>query len=326
MRFAIARLSSLAALALLAQGCVSFPEAPAAMVEPALTENAFVAADGARLGLTVWRAENEVAIIAAVHGMNDYAGAFSLAAPEWAKRGITTYAYDQRGFGRSPNPGRWPGAPALKCDLRAFIAAIRRDHPSTPLFVIGHSMGAAVVMAAQKDAPLGADGVILAAPGVWGGAQMPLLYRTTLNLAASVAPGKKLTGESAGRQASDNIPFLRAMYEDPNVVKETRLDAVLGVVRMMGEGWDASDEIAGDFLVVYGAKDDIIPVKKMKKAAARLSGEIDAREYPEAWHLILADEGRSAPVGDIAAWIGKRANREPPLQASGPERTAPNRP
>ena len=313
-------------LALLAQGCVSFPEAPAARVTPALAQDAFIAADGARLGLTVWRAENEKAILAAVHGMNDYAGAFSLAAPEWAKRGVTTYAYDQRGFGRSPYQGRWPGAAALKQDLRDFVGAIRRDHPSTPLFVVGHSMGAAVVMAAHREAPLGAEGIILAAPGVWGGAQMPLFYRLTLNLAASVAPGKKLTGESAGRQASDNIEFLRAMYGNPYVIKETRIDAVLGVVRMMGEGWDASDEIVGDFLVVYGSKDDIIPVKKMKKAAARLSGEVEAREYPDAWHLILADQERATPLGDIADWISVRADRSPPSRAKASGTAAPNLP
>jgi alpha-beta hydrolase superfamily lysophospholipase len=34
--------------------------------------------------------------------MNDYAEAFTLAAPIWAEEGITTYAIDQRGFGRSP--------------------------------------------------------------------------------------------------------------------------------------------------------------------------------------------------------------------------------
>lgn len=294
--------------------------------EARLESEAFVAGDGARLGLTVWRADAPVAIIAAVHGMNDYAGAFRLAAPYWAERGITTYAYDQRGFGRSPTQGRWAGAPALKQDLRDFLAAIRRDHPSTPLFVMGHSMGAAVVMAAHKDAPLAVDGVILAAPGVWGGAQMPLFYRATLNLAASLAPGKTLTGESAGRQASDNVDFLQAMFEDPNVVKETRLDAVLGVVRMMGEGWDASDDINGDFLVVYGAKDDIIPVKKIRKAARRLSGDVDTRVYEESWHLILADNARAAPLADITGWALARADRKPPPQAQGKEQAVSNLP
>lgn len=320
------RNSLLAALALALQGCVSFPAAAPASGQARLENDVFVARDGARLGLTVWRAKEPAAIIAAVHGMNDYAGAFSLAAPYWAERGITTYAYDQRGFGRSPNQGRWAGAPAMKEDLRAFIAAIRRDHPYTPLFVMGHSMGAAVVMAAHKDEALDADGIILAAPGVWGGAQMPLLYRATLNLAACVAPGKTLTGESAGRQASDNIDFLRAMYEDPNVVKDTRLDAVLGVVRMMGEGWDASDEIAGDFLVVYGARDDIIPVKKIRKAAKRLSGEVETRVYEDGWHLLLADTARAAPLADIATWALARADREPPRRAETLEQAVPNLP
>lgn len=327
MRRRSARRSSLlAALALALQGCVSFPAAPPLTDEARLEDNNFIARDGARLGLTVWPAKEPVAIIAAVHGMNDYAGAFRLAAPYWAERGITTYAYDQRGFGRSPYQGRWAGAPAMKADLRAFLAAIRRDYPSTPLFVMGHSMGAAVVMAAHRDEALDVDGVILAAPGIWGGAQMPLFYRATLNLAASVAPGKTLTGESAGRQASDNIDFLRAMYADPNVVKETRLDAVLGVVRMMGEGWDATDEIAGDFLVVYGAKDDIIPVKKIRKAAKRLSGEVDTRVYDDGWHLILADNARAAPLADIADWALARADREPPLRAEAVEQAVPNLP
>jgi acylglycerol lipase len=322
--------SSLAALALLIAGCASFPPAPAAVTTPQLTPDAFIAADGARLGLSVWRAENETAILAAVHGMNDYANAFSLAAPAWAARGVTTYAYDQRGFGRSPDRGEWPGAPALKEDLRGFIAALGRAHPGKPVFVIGHSMGAAVVMAAHRDAPLDVDGIILAAPGVWGGAQMPILYRATLNLAAALMPGKTLTGESAGRQASDNIEFLRAMYEDSNVVKETRLDAVLGVVRMMGEGWDASDEISGDFLVVYGEKDDIIPVGKMKKAAARLQGSVDVRAYPRGWHLILADLEREGPLSDIADWMAaradRRADRKPPPLALGQEQAVSNRP
>ncbi len=311
---------------MLSGGCVSFPAAPAAKTEPILAEDTFIAADGAHLGLTVWRAEQPVAIIAAVHGMNDYANAFSLAAPEWAKRGISTYAYDQRGFGRSPAQGVWPGAPALKQDLHDFVAALQLAHPGTPVFVAGHSMGAAVVMAAHRDKPLDAEGIILAAPGVWGGAQMPILYRVTLNLAASVAPGRRLTGESAGRQASDNIEFLRAMYEDLHVVKETRLDAVLGVVRMMGEGWDASDEISGDFLVVFGEKDDIIPVKKMKRAATRLSGAIDARAYPQSWHLILADLERASPVSEIADWIEARADRKPPPLAQGQEQAVSNRP
>src|SRR3712207_243219 len=56
-----------------------------------------VSFDGARLGLSKWEAAGEPwAVIVGVHGMNDYANAFHLAAPWWAEQGVTTYAYDQR--------------------------------------------------------------------------------------------------------------------------------------------------------------------------------------------------------------------------------------
>jgi hypothetical protein len=64
----------------------------------------------------------------------------------------------------------------------------------------------------------------------------------------------------------------------------------------------------------------------MKKAAARLSGDIDARVYPQSWHLILADLERAAPVSDIAEWIAARADRKPPPLAYGQEQAVSNRP
>jgi alpha-beta hydrolase superfamily lysophospholipase len=291
------------AAALLFTGCANFPDAPSRVATPRIDGEAVVSVDEARLALSRWDAPNERAVVIAVHGMNDYAGAFALAGPVWTERGVTTYAYDQRGFGRSPDKGRWAGSKALRQDLRAVIEAVRARHPDRSIFLLGHSMGAAVVMSTVAEDAAGIDGVVLAAPGVWGGSRMPILYRLTLNLAASVMPGKTLTGERAGRQASDNIEFLRAMYRDPHVIKDTRIDAVLGAVRMMGEGWKAADDITAPTLFIYGAKDDIIPVKAMRKAGERLGAKGRVVVYPDGWHLLLADLGRERPITDIADWI-----------------------
>lgn len=310
------RNASLAFAALLG-GCVSFPDPPAPTTAPHLGEASVTSVDGEELGLTRWTPAEPEAVLVAVHGMNDYARAFSYAGPYFAERGVAVYAYDQRGFGRSPEFGRWPGARTLQQDLRAVIAAVRAEHDDLPVFVIGHSMGAAVVMAAMHEAPLDVEGVILAAPGVWGGAGMPLFYRATLNLAAMVAPGKTLTGERAGRQASDNIAFLRTMYDDPLIIKETRLDAVLGVERIMGDAFDASDEIGGDILIVYGEKDEIIPVKMMRKAARRICGAVETRVYPESWHLIVSDLQRMRVLNDIGGWIDARKNAWRPQEGTG---------
>ena len=297
--------------AFLAQACVSFPDAPEPVAPPVLAANVLQAEDGALLGVQAWRAEDPRAVILALHGMNDYSNAFALPARWWAREaGLTTYALDQRGFGRSPDFGFWVGSETLMADLKGAIAAIRAAHPDTPLYVLGHSMGAAVVIAAQAQDELDADGLILAAPGVWGGGAMPFPYRLSLNIAASIAPGKTATGERAGRQATDNIAILREMYADPFVIKETRLDAALGVVRLMGEAYGSAKQVDGDILFLIGEKDEIIPIKAMEKTAQRLNGgarnSVAIRRYDDGWHLLFRDLQGEDVWRDVAEWVAGR--------------------
>lgn len=302
-------LAALTAISLTA--CVSFPDAPPAEFAPRFEQDSFHSIDGAELGLRRWEAAAPHAIIIALHGMNDYSHMFEGPAAFWAGEGITTYAIDQRGFGRSPQFGHWPGEETMVADLRAAIVAARDAHPGLPVFVAGHSMGAGVILTAEAEAPLGADGIILAAPGVWGGAALPVPYRIGANLAAMVTPGKTLTGERAARQATDNIEALREMGKDPLVIKETRVDAVLGVTRVMGSAYGGADEVRGSILFLMGEKDEIIPLKAMEKTAMRLSGDVTFRRYPQGWHMLFRDLQAKRVWRDCAAWIESR------LEAAG---------
>src|ERR1700709_1159715 len=76
---------------------------------PRFAGERFITYDGAPLGLTTWNATTAEpwAVIVGLHGMNSYAPSCRLAAPFWAQHGLTPYAYDQRGFGRSPHRGVW---------------------------------------------------------------------------------------------------------------------------------------------------------------------------------------------------------------------------
>ena len=63
----------------------------AAFTGPRLLDDAFTSFDGARLPMQVWPAAGEPwAVIVGLHGMNDYANAFHLAAPLWAAQGVTS--------------------------------------------------------------------------------------------------------------------------------------------------------------------------------------------------------------------------------------------
>ena len=284
-------------------GCVSFPDAPDATMESTLAGNVFQTRDGVFLHYTKWPAENQRAIIVAIHGMNDYSNTYSFAADRWADKGITTYALDMRGFGESAAFGRWVGVETLLTDFNDFFSAVQSRHSETPIYVVGHSMGAGLVSIADARASLSVDGIVLAAPGFWGAEAMPLAYRISANVGAFFAPGKTLTGERAGRMPSNNIDVLRMMFRDPAVVKDTRLDAVLGVVRLMGEAYGAVEQSCTRALMLIGEKDEIIPEEVMRGRAAARCGDTTLQTYPDGWHLLFRDHQRDTVIDDVANWV-----------------------
>src|SRR3546814_6119284 len=104
-------------------------------------------------------------------------------------------------------------------------------------------MGGAVVVAALAGPqPPEAAGAILAAPAVWGRSTMPFHQRAALWLSARLFPSARLSGRGLGIQASDNIEMLRALGRDPLFIKETRVDAIHGVVNMMEAELARSEE------------------------------------------------------------------------------------
>src|SRR5690606_14274304 len=155
----------------------------------------FISFDGAPLGLSTWSpAEEPWAVLIGLHGMNDYAGAFYYTGSWFAERGVATYAYDARGFGRSLQRGLWGGEHLMVEDLRAALAVARRRHPNAVLAVIGDSMGAATTIAAfGSDSPPNADRVILVAPAVWGWSTLPDAYALTLWVGAHTFPWRAVT-------------------------------------------------------------------------------------------------------------------------------------
>lgn len=289
---------------------------------PHLTADRFVSFDGTPLGLSVWPAAQGAepwAVIVALHGINDYAGGFHLPAEAWAERGITTYAYDQRGFGRSPRRGVWGGSELFAEDLRTFVALVRARHPNATLAVLGESLGAAVAIDAFASAsPPDADRLIVSAPAVWGWRTQPLLYRGTLWAAAHTLPFYTLNPPgwvTRDRRATDNIEELRRMSRDPHMLFGTRIDAIYGLVGSMQRASEGIARVRAPLLMLYGDRDDMVPKPPAFAAAASLPRGARSAYYVGGHHLLLRDLRRDRPVSDIEAFI-----RDPaaPLPSGAP--------
>lgn len=282
---------------------------------PVVADDAIVARDGTRLPLRRWDAEGHPrAVIVALHGMSDYSNAFDMPGRYWAKLGITTLAYDQRGFGKSEHPGIWAGAAVMRADLDDAVAAARARYPGVPVFALGESMGGAVVLTAlASSAPPPVDGVILVAPAVWSRSDMPLSYRVALFLGAHLLPGMILSNSAASHVVtiipSDNVPMLRALGRDPLFQKKTRTDTVYGLVNLMDEARNAPDAITHTppLLFLYGANDQIIPAKPTQAVIAALKAKpgvpLTVKRYEHGYHMLLRDLEGEKVDQDAADWI-----------------------
>jgi alpha-beta hydrolase superfamily lysophospholipase len=303
---------ALSLLLLAIGGCAPVVALPGpAIAAPSIADAALLAPDGAKLPLRTWRPEGEQppkAVVIALHGFNDYRNFFAAPGAWFAARGVQAYAYDQRGFGGAPNRGLWPGERALADDLKAAVQAVRKRHPGTPLFLLGESMGGAVIMTAMAGPrPPQVDGVILAAPAVWGRASMPWYQTTALWLAVHTLPSGQVTARNLGIKPSDNIEMLKALGRDPLVIKQSRIDAVYGLVNLMDRAMASASSLRAPALVLYGAKDQLIPPAAVEEMTERLPASADGSRrvayYPNGYHMLLRDLQGETVWRDILAWM-----------------------
>lgn len=290
------------------------------MGPPALLEKSWRTRDGVILPLRVWKAERPKAVIVALHGMNDYAKAFEMPGAWWAREGITVYAFDQRGFGESPQHGIWAGGDVLAEDARDLVALVRTRHPGKPVYLLGESMGGAVaIVAATGEEPLAADGLILSAPAVWGWSSLDWPARAALWITAHLQPWGPLEPPLGLKIVpSDNRAVLRDLSSDPLFIKETRSDALYGLVDLMEQAKERAARIGIPVLLLYGRRDDIIPPKPTIKVMRDLAAQARIALYDNGFHLLLRDFQREKVWRDIVAFVEGKGGPLP----SGYERTA----
>ncbi len=298
---------------------------------PGLRDDAIIARDGALLPLRQFTpAANARVVLLALHGFNDHAGNFLIdSLPQFGAAGVLIYAYDQRGFGRAPGRGYWPGADTLAADAAEAARLLRRRHPDLPLFLLGESMGAAVaVLASAAAAPPPVDGYVLLAPALWSRDAMNPIMRGGLWLAARTIPMMGFQGGVGGVVASDNVDALRRLSRDPLTIRTTRVDAAVGLVDLMDLAVQALPLCCRDgtgarmpTLMLVGAQDMIVPPRATRHALGRVPDGARPRlaVYEQGFHLLLSGTNRETVVRDILAFMNAPSGPLP----SGADAAAP---
>ncbi len=108
----------------------------------------------------------QTAVVLCIHGLGLNADCFNDFGTRMSRRGIAVYAIDVRGFGSwmKIKNGKALKFDACLDDIQTLLPNLRANHPGLPVFLLGESMGGAIVLRASSIYPELMDGLISSVP------------------------------------------------------------------------------------------------------------------------------------------------------------------
>lgn len=266
----------------------------------------WTAADGARLALRRERAAGRPrGALILLHGFGDHSGRFGEAAAWFAARGVSVYALDQRGHGRSPGKR---GHVSRFAQFISDVAALRKlvgGEEAAPQLLLGHSFGGTVALRYLETAPEQLAGAIVSSPFLAVAMAVPGWKRLMARLLLDVLPSLPVktgldlahlsTDPKVGQAAKSDPLYHRVM--SPRAYREI-LQAQRAVV---AEG----DRIAVPLLFLLAGDDRIVSRAASEAFARSLAGDVTVRVYDGFFHEILNEPQRARAYRDVEQWLDR---------------------
>jgi acylglycerol lipase len=240
-----------------------------------------------------------------VHGIAEHAGRYRHVATQLAGAGITTHAFDQRGFGGSGGHrayvDRWS---QYHDDVEDRLAEVRSTADGLPVVLYGHSMGGLIALGytlAEAPRPL-PDLLVLSAPAI--DAAVPVWKRRLADVLGSTMPRFAIANTfPKGGLSSD--PAVEAAYlADPLAVHRTTTRLGLSLFREQDRVRRA---LAGGAAlpvrtyVLHGADDPIVPEAASRPLEGRAN--VTRRVYQGLRHETHNEPSGARVIDDTIAWI-----------------------
>ncbi|KAJ0245770.1 Alpha/beta-Hydrolases superfamily protein [Hirschfeldia incana] len=245
---------------------------------------------------------------------------FKDVASKFAKEGFGVYGIEYEGHGRSGGLNVYiDNFDLLIDDVYSHFSKISEmgDNTKKKKFLMGESMGGAVVLLLHRKKPEFWDGAILIAPMCKIAEEMkpPKTVISMMNLVIHLIPSWKsiLPGPDIINLAI-KLPHKRQeIKENPNCyIGRPRMKTMSELFRVSLDLENRLHEVTMPFIVLHG-EDDKVTDKEASKLLYEVASSNDKtlKLYPEMWHSLLFGEPleKSEIVfNDIVQWMETRIN------------------
>jgi acylglycerol lipase len=244
------------------------------------------------------------AVVVIAHGVSEHSDRYTHVASRLVSEGYAVYAIEHRGHGRSDGPraviDRVDHAIA---DLDALVVLAADEHPGTPVFLLGHSMGGALALRYTIAHQERLTGLLLSgALAALEAAPAPM--RIAAAVLSVVAPRLPLFPIDAS-QVSRDPDVVRAYESDPRVYHgKLPVRTVAELAGAIESFPDGVGSITIPVLIMYGTADGLCPPEGSQMVAQRIgSSDKTVKPYDGLYHEILNEPEQDQVLDDMCAWL-----------------------
>ncbi len=266
--------------------------------------------DGSSLFVRSWRtASPDILLI--LHGLGGHSGWYVDMGNELAAAGLTVYAVDHRGFGRSDGlEGHIDNYRTYVKDSVHLIEEIRRRHPQGRIHVLGHSMGGIFTAYLAADYGHLLAGAIFLNPWIADSARIPL-GKTLAILSTGLLRSRRPWQVGNGHEGMTTNPEAIQMLENDPFWRRAQTANFLVQILFMRLGvLKTAPRITIPTLVLQAEEDRSVIAAATRTFYERLGSQDKTwTTYARYNHDSQFEADRSQLDADIIAWIRKHAGQ-----------------
>ena len=277
------------------------------------TEGTFAGAAGGEIHWRAWEIDAPVAQVVIVHGYGEHGDRYIRLAERLNAEGISVWANDHRGHGRSEGHRGVVTVDEAVLDVDRMVEKARAAHPGLPLFMFAHSMGGTIGLRYAINHQDKLDGLVLSSAAVsLEGLEIPGLQRKVITLLSKVAPrlpANRLPFEGISRDPDE----LQIYMDDPLVYKGAQpAKTVVEILDAMEALPEEVGQLRIPLLVIAGSADPIVPADGSRDIAGRAgSNDKQIIVYDGHVHELINEplDDREKVTQDIVDWLLARTSQ-----------------
>ena len=257
-----------------------------------------------------WRPEGEPkATLVVVHGLGEHSGRYGNVVDWFVPKGYAVYAFDLRGFGRSPGPRGYINEWAeYRQDVQAFLEFVREQGPGQTIFLLGHSMGGLIVLEYVLHHPEGLAGVIASGPAL--DVDIPPFLMMLSKVLSGILPRLAFNTGLDATAISRDPAVVDAYVNDPLVHSQSTPRFGIEFPRAIEWTQAHAAEMQIPCLIVHGGDDQLVPPEGSRIFYENMTiADKERQVYEGYYHEVFNDIGKEKVLAAVETWVGEHLAR-----------------